>query len=158
MDKALVHAQFVRQTLQCVARLGRPLSVVSRTACTASSSWRRGWPLRGASVSAKVIRLSRAIGRFFKKLRRRGDGPNRANISTGRTEPRDLREQLAMEEVRANPSGTTPERMPEMSDSANDLHHADGRVKRVQNVNGVEIHYAENINTNEVIDFKFVGE
>ncbi|MBE4582510.1 MafB [Vibrio navarrensis] len=42
-----------------------------------------------------------------------------------------------------------------MSDTKNNLLHEDGWVKRTQNVNGVEIHYVENINTNEVIDFKF---
>lgn len=29
-------------------------------------------------------------------------------------------------------------------------------VKRVQNVNGVEIHYVENVKTGQVLDFKFV--
>ncbi|QUJ67400.1 RHS repeat-associated core domain-containing protein [Photobacterium sp. GJ3] len=75
-----------------------------------------------------------------------------ADISTGRTEAKDLKEQLAMEEVKSNPSGVTPPRMP---DTKNNLLHKDGWVKRTQNVNGVEVHYVENINTKEVIDFKF---
>lgn len=79
----------------------------------------------------------------------------RKEISTGRTEPKNLKEQLAMKEVKANPSGTTPPRMPKMSDTKNNLLHEDGWVKRTQNVNGVEIHYVENIKTKEVIDFKF---
>ncbi|MDW6092471.1 hypothetical protein SBX64_07930 [Vibrio rhizosphaerae] len=79
----------------------------------------------------------------------------KANISTGRIEARNLEEQLAMEEVKSNPSGVTPPRMPKMSDTKNNLLHEDGWVKRTQNVNGVEIHYVENINTKEVIDFKF---
>jgi hypothetical protein len=35
--------------------------------------------------------------------------------------------------------------MPAMSDTKNNLLAADGWVKRVQNINGVEIHYVENI-------------
>ncbi|MBA4388961.1 MAG: hypothetical protein C0404_13350 [Verrucomicrobia bacterium] len=77
------------------------------------------------------------------------------NISTGRTTPQSLKEQLAMEQVKAKPSGTTPSRMPKMTDTKNNLLHEDGWVKRVQNVNDVEIHYVENINTGEVLDFKF---
>ncbi len=60
-----------------------------------------------------------------------------------------------MEEVKSNPSGVTPPKMPKMSDTKNNLFHEDGWVKRTQNVNGVETHYVENINTKEVIDFKF---
>lgn len=60
-----------------------------------------------------------------------------------------------MEEVKSNPSGVTPPKMPKMSDIKNNLFHEDGWVKRTQNVNGVETHYVENINTKEVIDFKF---
>jgi len=76
-------------------------------------------------------------------------------ISTGRTIPNSLKEKLAMEEVMAKPMGTTSPRMPSMSDTKNNLLAADGWVKRVQNVNGVEIHYVENINTGKVLDFKF---
>jgi len=81
---------------------------------------------------------------------------NGKSISTGRTEPTNLEEKLAMEEVVSNPAGVTPPRMPKMSDAKNNLLHEDGWVKRTQNVNGVEIHYVENINTKEVLDFKFV--
>jgi len=35
------------------------------------------------------------------------------------------------------------------------LLHEDGWRKRTQNVNGVEVHYVENINTKEVVDFKY---
>ena len=76
-------------------------------------------------------------------------------ISTGRTAPNSLKEQLAMEEVMANPIGTTPAGMPAMSDAKNGLFASDGWVKRVQNVNGVEIHYVENLKTGQVLDFKF---
>ena len=78
-----------------------------------------------------------------------------AGISTGRVTPKDLKEQLAMGEVKSNPLGTTSPRMPKMSDTKNNLLHEDGWVKRTQNVNGVEIHYVENIKTNETLDYKF---
>jgi hypothetical protein len=45
--------------------------------------------------------------------------------------------------------------MPAMSDTKNNLLAADGWVKRAQNVNGVEIHYVENISTQQMVDFKF---
>ena len=75
--------------------------------------------------------------------------------STGRTEPKNLTEKLAMEEVKSNPNGTTPPRMPAMSDTKNGWLAEDGWVKRVQNVNGVEIHYIENTKTGQKTDFKF---
>lgn len=75
--------------------------------------------------------------------------------STGRTVPKDLKEKLAMEQVKANPQGTTPARMPPMSDTKNGWLAKDGWVKRVQNVNGAEIHYTENTKTGEKADFKF---
>jgi hypothetical protein len=61
-----------------------------------------------------------------------------------------------MEQVMANPMGTTPPRMPPMSDTKNNLLAADGWVKRAQIVNHVEIHYVENVSTKQMVDFKFV--
>ena len=75
--------------------------------------------------------------------------------STGRTIPKDLREKLAMEQVKANPQGITPPRMPPMSDAKNGWLAQDGWVKRTQNVNGIEIHYIENTKTGQKTDFKF---
>jgi hypothetical protein len=114
-------------------------------------------------VAAQVVPAGRAIGRATKTAyeasrayRERNRERTRVEkISTGRTEPRDHKEQLAMEEVKANPAGHTPPRMPPMSDSKNNLQAADGWVKRVQNVNGVEIHYVENTRTGLMADFKF---
>jgi len=79
----------------------------------------------------------------------------KTTVSTGRTIAMGLKEQLAMEQVMAKPMGTTPPRLPVMSDTKNGLMAADGWVKRVQNVNGVEIHYVENLKTKQVLDFKF---
>lgn len=74
------------------------------------------------------------------------------NVSTGRTAPANLKEKLAMEQVKADPAG---KKLPiEMSDTQNNLLAKDGWVKKAQNVNGVEVHYAENTITGEVTDFK----
>ena len=74
-------------------------------------------------------------------------------ISTGRTQPRNLKEKLAMEEVKSKPNGR--ELRIRMSDSKNGLFAKDGWVKKAQNVNGVEIHYVQNTRTGKFIDFKF---
>ncbi|ENV2190611.1 TPA: hypothetical protein ACFB71_002080, partial [Neisseria gonorrhoeae] len=82
-------------------------------------------------------------------------GTQSVEKSTGRTIPNNLKEQLAMEEVKANPQGKTPARIPPMSDTKNGWLAKDGWVKRVQNINKVEIHYIENTRTGEKTDFKF---
>jgi hypothetical protein len=102
-----------------------------------------------AGGSGKVRALWAGVTSFF-------GGGGAKTISTGRTVPNSLREKLAMEEVMRNPMGTTPPRIPPMSDTKNNLLAADGWVKRVQNVRGVEIHYVENIHTKKKLDFKFV--
>jgi mafB protein len=79
--------------------------------------------------------------------------PSSVNIKTGRIEPRNLKEKLAMEEVKNNPQGRQINVT--MSDSRNNLYAKDGWVKKAQNVNGIEIHYVENIHTGLKIDFKF---
>jgi filamentous hemagglutinin len=72
--------------------------------------------------------------------------------STGRTTPRDLKEQLAMEQVKANPGAG--KKLPlQMNDPR--WPASDGWVKMSQNVNGVEVHYVENTTTGQVDDFKF---
>jgi hypothetical protein len=75
-------------------------------------------------------------------------------ISTGRIVPNSLTEKLAMEEVTSNPAGTVIERIT-MSDPR--FPAADGWVKMQQKVNGVGIHYIQNLNTGAVADFKFIG-
>ncbi|MGW0252637.1 PA14 domain-containing protein [Nocardia goodfellowii] len=90
-----------------------------------------------------------------------GNNPNYPGVhdpsldrgNTGRTEPADLKEQLAMEQVMSNPNGRTilgPERMTDPRWPG-----TDGWVKQSQNVDGVEIHYVRNEYTGEVDDFKF---
>lgn len=74
-------------------------------------------------------------------------------ISTGRTVPNSLTEQLAMEEATSNPAGTVIERIT-MSDPR--FPAADGWVKMQQEVNGVIIHYTKNLHTGAVADFKFI--
>jgi RHS repeat-associated protein len=72
--------------------------------------------------------------------------------STGRAVAADLREQLAMEEVMADPKGT---KLPlQMNDQR--WPGSQGWVKMSQTVNGVEIHWVENTITGAVDDFKFI--
>ncbi len=67
--------------------------------------------------------------------------------------PNNLNEQLAMEQVMANPVGR---QLPiKMSDTTNNLLAQDGWVKMAQNVNGTEIHYVKNTKTGQIVDFKF---
>ena len=103
-----------------------------------------GWVVKGAGKAKLAGKVDDVAGLAAKK------------ISTGRTVPNSLKEKLAMEQVMANPMGTTPPRMPPMSDTKNNLLAADGWVKRAQIVNDVEIHYVENISTKQMVDFKFV--
>ena len=72
--------------------------------------------------------------------------------STGRVEPRNLSEQLAMTEARTNPLEGKELRL-EIGDSR--WPSSDGWVKMSMNVNGVEIHYVRNKFTGEIDDFKF---
>ena len=66
----------------------------------------------------------------------------------------NLREQLAMEQVKLNP--TLGKILPIiMNDSKNGWYAADGWVKMSQIVNGIEIHYIWNTITKTALDFKF---
>ena len=73
--------------------------------------------------------------------------------STGRTEPANLIEQLAIRQAMSNPSGGTVLTNVKMTDPR--WPASDGWVKMSQNVNGVEIHYVRNKNTGSIDDFKF---
>ena len=78
-------------------------------------------------------------------------GIGRSNMAT--TEPRNLKKKLAMESVLKDPlSGAKQLRIP-MTDKRwpGEL----GWVKMAKNVNGVEIHYVYNKNTQQFDDFKF---
>jgi hypothetical protein len=102
-----------------------------------------GWAVKGAGKAKLAGKVDDVAGLAAKK------------ISTGRTVPNSLKEKLAMEQVMANPMGSTPPGMPPMSDTKNNLFAADGWVKRTQRVNGVEIHYVDNTLTGQMVDFKF---
>jgi RHS repeat-associated protein len=73
--------------------------------------------------------------------------------STGRTAPENLREQLAMEEVRANPAAGKELKNIKMNDSR--WPASQGWVKMERQVNGVSVHYVRNTITGAVDDFKF---
>jgi hypothetical protein len=72
--------------------------------------------------------------------------------ATGRTEAKDLKEKLAMEEAMANPGGSHAKGV-NMKDPRYPA--KDGWIKMEQEVNGVKIHYIKNTITGAVADFKF---
>jgi Pretoxin HINT domain len=74
--------------------------------------------------------------------------------STGRTEPANLKEQLAMEEAQSNPAAGRVITRITMSDPR--WLAEEGWVKMQQNVNGLVIHYVYNPLIDAVDDFKFV--
>ena len=76
------------------------------------------------------------------------------NFSTGRTEPLNLTEQLAMEQAKANPKAGSP--LPVQMNDPRWL-ASDGWVKMAQNINGVEIHYVMNLRNGMIADFKFLN-
>lgn len=75
--------------------------------------------------------------------------------STGRTQAKNLKEQLAMEQAQSDPAAGQQIQNIQMRDSR--WPSDQGWVKMRQNVNGVEIHYVRNVNTGAVADFKFVS-
>ena len=90
-------------------------------------------------------RFNYAVGSFRKPL---GLG------STGRTEPKNMRENIAMQQVMSKPWEGTPVRLREgMKD--NRWPEQNGWVKMRQNVMGIEIHYVRNMHNGDVDDFKF---
>lgn len=75
------------------------------------------------------------------------------SASTGRTTARNLKEQLAMQQVKSNPlSGAKT-----ISTNLNDARwsSSNGWVKMANNVNGVEIHFNYNETLNLFADFKY---
>lgn len=81
-----------------------------------------------------------------------GGGSHSSKGSTGRTDARDLKEQLAMEQAQANP--LAGQVLPiTLKDSR--WPSGAGWVKMRQNINGIVIHYVRNKNTGAVDDFKF---
>lgn len=75
--------------------------------------------------------------------------------STGRIEPHNLKEKLAMDQVRANPLEGAMQLPIRMTDPR--WPEAEGWVKMANNVNGVEIHFVYNNILQVVDDFKFKG-
>ena len=75
--------------------------------------------------------------------------------STGRSEPANLREQLAMEEAQSNPAAGRALSKFTMNDGR--WRAEEGWMKMQQNVNGVIIHYVYNPLMDAVDDYKFSG-
>ena len=81
--------------------------------------------------------------------------------STGRTEPKNLQEQLAMHEVMSNPLENAVELKLKMGDTR--WHSSEGWVKMEKKVStssgkNINIHYVYNKTTGEFDDFKFKSE
>ena len=72
--------------------------------------------------------------------------------STGRSDPANLNEQLALKSAQSNPAGedVIPIKLGDGRWPA-----ADGWVKMAQNINGIEVHDVRNVNTGAAADFKF---
>ena len=99
-----------------------------------------------------------------KNFNRRGIG-NPVKVlgrgSTGRTEPKNLQEQLAMHEVMSNPLENAVELKLKMGDTR--WHSSEGWVKMEKKVStssgkNINIHYVYNKTTGEFDDFKFKSE
>ncbi len=75
--------------------------------------------------------------------------------STGRTTPQNLKEKLAMEQVKANPLDGAKQLPITMTDPR--WPSTEGWVKMASNVNGVEIHFVYNTIIQVFDDFKFKG-
>ena len=117
---------------------------------------------RAAGGAVWNVTLGRLLGRLFGRSSASTDTPGLPKSApkslgrgnTGRTTPANLKEQLAMTQVKSNPAAGSPIPLkggmtdPRWPGSA-------GWVKMRQNVNGVEIHYVRNMATGEVDDFKF---
>jgi hypothetical protein len=73
--------------------------------------------------------------------------------STGRTEPQNLKEKLAMEQVQADPLNGAKRLPVTMTDPR--WPAKEGWRKMASNVNGVEIHFVYNILLDLADDFKF---
>ncbi|MGL5830055.1 MAG: hypothetical protein ACRC0L_10865, partial [Angustibacter sp.] len=78
-----------------------------------------------------------------------------ARGTTGRTTPANLKEQLAMTEVRANPDGRVLDNIT-MRDPRWPATEGWEKVEHI--VKGITIHYVRNEKTGAVDDFKFVGD
>jgi hypothetical protein len=87
-----------------------------------------------ATSTVPAVRLRRTVG------------------SSGRMEPVNLTEQLAMTTVRADPAGQQLTRIV-MNDPR--WPGVDGWVKMQQVENGIDVHYVRNTITGAVDDFKF---
>ena len=126
-------------------------AIASRQVAKYNSSVPTGNGMKWGSESGKNFNR-RGIGNPVKVL---GRG------STGRTEPKNLQEQLAMHEVMSNPLENAVELKLKMGDTR--WHSSEGWVKMEKKVStssgkNINIHYVYNKTTGEFDDFKFKSE
>ena len=109
----------------------------------------------GAAGSALVSGGSTYLSTQNNLSNKKTSSPFITRGSSGRVFSRNLKEQLAMEQVISNPlEGATALKF-NMLDPR--WRGSDGWVKMARNVNGVEIHFVYNTITREFDDFKFGG-
>lgn len=76
--------------------------------------------------------------------------------NTGRTEARNLKEQIAMKQAMSDPAGPRARVVPLKKGMTDQRWPGDeGWQKMTQNIDGIEIHYVYNPRTSEVGDYKF---
>ena len=126
-------------------------AIAGRQVAKYNSSVPTGNGMKWGSESGKNFNR-RGIGNPVKVL---GRG------STGRTEPKNLQEQLAMHEVMSNPLENAVELKLKMGDTR--WHSSEGWVKMEKKVStssgkNINIHYVYNKTTGEFDDFKFKSE
>ncbi|MGH7203866.1 MAG: hypothetical protein ACREHC_05475, partial [Candidatus Levyibacteriota bacterium] len=117
-------------------------------------------PVQGAIVGAQNAVESPvgqvALGAATLGMMIAGSSGSSNNVvqSTGRTEPNNLNEQIAMQQVMADPSNGE-----ELPITLNDPRwsSSDGWVKMQETVNGITIHWNLNKQTGATADYKFVN-
>jgi hypothetical protein len=119
------------------------------------SGWTEtGYILQTGESGAATVALAYGLEQLGAAgLSKFGSSAPEEAMSTGRTVPTYLKEQLAMESAQADPTAglklgvdMTDPRWPA----------SQGWVKMAQNISGVEIHYVYNADTGASADFKFV--
>ncbi len=116
------------------------------------------WASDGSAIRGGLLGLAQVLAMIGP-----GGGPHEEgepgglvrepNESTGRATPANLKEQLALEQAKSNPTAGRELKNIKMNDSR--WPASQGWVKMEQKINGVTVHYVRNTNTGAVADFKF---
>lgn len=125
------------------------------TSCDTSLAGRAQGALTGMQQAVESPAGQVALGVATVGLMAAGPSTSSNNViqSTGRTNPNNLNEQLALKQVMADPGAGTIIKDITMTDPR--WPASEGWVKVQQIVNGINIHYVQNTVTGSVADFKF---